>query len=208
MDAPRSAGIKPLRLKVTAYEGKEEDNLHFWFKQLELAMDAALLTDERLEVAYALSHLGGRAWSWALMPSESLHEAFRSWESLRTSLQRAFEPPNAAFRTRSKFLACKQGKRELSEYVHELRELAAAMAAQPLRQETMVTVFMEGLRMGPPRDQLFRMSPRTLEEAIEIARQEEYSLRQTRSTTTAIPSRIRASAGGPTPMEISSIDSN
>ncbi|POM76975.1 Gag protein, partial [Phytophthora palmivora] len=43
-------------LKVNPYEGKEGENLHFWVREVELAMDAALISTERLRVALALSN--------------------------------------------------------------------------------------------------------------------------------------------------------
>ncbi|POM80365.1 Gag protein [Phytophthora palmivora] len=52
---------KPLRLKVNPYEGKKGENLYFSVREVELAMDAALISTERLRVAFALSNLGGRA---------------------------------------------------------------------------------------------------------------------------------------------------
>ena len=194
-------GPKPLRLKVPLFEGKSGDNLFLWVKEVEIAMAAALLDHEQLKTAFALSNLGGRAKSWVLTRAENFYEAFPTWSILRAELVRAFEPPNAAFRTRSRFLACKQGRRELDEFVHELRELVAAMAAHPLQEDTMVTVFMEGLKVGPPRDQVFRADPRTLEQAIDIARREEYMLRQSRSVT---PSN--RPAGGPVPMDVSAAE--
>ncbi|POM67601.1 LOW QUALITY PROTEIN: Gag protein [Phytophthora palmivora] len=42
----KSAQPKPLRLKVNPYEGKEGENLHFWVRAVELAMDAALISTE------------------------------------------------------------------------------------------------------------------------------------------------------------------
>ena len=59
--APKPVQPKPLRLKVHPFEGKEGENLHFWVREVELAMDAALVSDERLRVAFALSNLSGRA---------------------------------------------------------------------------------------------------------------------------------------------------
>ncbi|KAG3056658.1 hypothetical protein PI125_g25525 [Phytophthora idaei] len=34
---------KPLRLKVSPYEGEEGETLHFWVREVELAMDSALI---------------------------------------------------------------------------------------------------------------------------------------------------------------------
>ncbi|GMF31005.1 unnamed protein product [Phytophthora lilii] len=62
---PKVVQPKPLKLKVHPYDGKEGENLHFWIREVELAMDAALISDERLRVAFALSHLSGRAKTWA-----------------------------------------------------------------------------------------------------------------------------------------------
>ncbi|POM65937.1 LOW QUALITY PROTEIN: Gag protein [Phytophthora palmivora] len=42
----------------------------------------------------------------------------------------------------------------------------------------MVTVFMDGLKVGPSRTQLFRVHANTIDEAIQIALQEEYSHKQ------------------------------
>ncbi|POM72748.1 Gag protein, partial [Phytophthora palmivora] len=54
----KPAQPKPLRLKVNPYEGKMGENLHYWARGIELAMDAALISTERLRVAFALSNLG------------------------------------------------------------------------------------------------------------------------------------------------------
>ncbi|POM68548.1 Gag protein [Phytophthora palmivora] len=132
MDEVKPAQPKPLRLKVNPYEGKEGENLHFWVNEVELAVDAALISTERLRVAFALSILG---------------------------------------------------------------------------------VFMDGLKVGPSRTQLFRVHANTMEEAIQIALQEEYSHRQAR-TPTSVRQSHNASSGavqgapaagastGPVPMEL------
>ncbi|POM66653.1 Gag protein, partial [Phytophthora palmivora] len=53
-------------LQPPAAERKPEGgNLHFWVIEVELAMDAALISTERLRVAFALSNLEGRAKTWA-----------------------------------------------------------------------------------------------------------------------------------------------
>ncbi|POM78493.1 LOW QUALITY PROTEIN: Gag protein [Phytophthora palmivora] len=48
---------------------------------------------------------------------------------------------------------------------------------EPLPEHIKVTVFMDGLKVGPSRTQLFRVHANTMEEAIQIALQEEYSHR-------------------------------
>ncbi|POM73985.1 Gag protein [Phytophthora palmivora] len=72
---------------------------------------------------------------------------------------------------------------------------------------------MDGLKVGPSRTQLFRVHANTMEEAIQIALQEEYSHRQAR-TPTSVWQDHNASSGavqgapaagastGPVPMEL------
>uniref|UniRef100_H3H624 Retrotransposon gag domain-containing protein n=1 Tax=Phytophthora ramorum TaxID=164328 RepID=H3H624_PHYRM len=180
MAEQKSVQPKPLRLKVNPYEGKEGENLHFWVQEVELAMDVALVSDERLRVAFALSHLSGRAKSWAYTREATTPGCFASWAQLCEKLRAAFLPANYEYRQRSRFLACKQGRRELHEYIQEMRELTASLVGNPLHEHIKVTVFVDGLRVGSARTQLFRVQASTLEEAIQIALQEEYSHRQAR----------------------------
>ncbi|POM62399.1 Gag protein [Phytophthora palmivora] len=131
-------------LTVNPYEGKEGESLYFWVRKVELTMDGALISTERLRVAFALSNLGGTALS--RLPSGDYEN-----------------------RQRSRFLACKQGKRELHEYIQEMRVLAASLVGNSLPEHIKVTVFMDGLKVGPSRTQLFRVHANTMEEATQIA---------------------------------------
>ncbi|POM75939.1 LOW QUALITY PROTEIN: Gag protein, partial [Phytophthora palmivora] len=128
-------------------------------------------------------------------------------------LRAAFLPANYEYRLRSRFLACKQGKRELHEYIQEMRVLAASLVGNPLPEHIKVTVFMDGLKVGPSRTQLFRVHANAMEEAVQIALQEEYGHRQAR-TPTSVWQGHNASSGavqgapaagastGPVPMEL------
>ncbi|POM68955.1 Gag protein [Phytophthora palmivora] len=95
--------------------------------------------------------------------------------NLGSALRAAFLPANYEYRQRSRFLACKQGKRELHEYIQEMRVFAASLR-EPLPEHIKVTVLMNGLK-------LFRVRANTMEGAIQIALQEEYSHRQARTPT-------------------------
>ncbi|POM58195.1 Gag protein [Phytophthora palmivora] len=204
---------KPLRLKVNPYEGKEGENLHFWVREVELAMDAALISTERLRVAFALSNLGGRTKTWAYTRDATTPGCFTTWAQLCEQLRAAFFPVNYEYRQCSSFLACKQGKRELHEYIQEMRVLAASLVRNLLPEHIKATVFMDGLKVGPSRTQLFRVHANTMEEAIQIALQEENSHRQT-CTPTSVWQGHNASTGavqgapaagastGPVPMEL------
>ncbi|POM75255.1 Gag protein, partial [Phytophthora palmivora] len=162
----------------------EGENLHFWVREVELAMDAALISTERLRVAFVLSNLGA-----------------------------AFLPASYEYRQRSRFLACEQGKRELHEYIQEMRILAASLVGNPQPEHIKVTVFLDGLKVGSSRTQLFRVHANTMKEAIQIALQEGYSHRQAR-TPTSVWQGHNASSGavqgapaagastGPVPMEL------
>ena len=55
---------------------------------------------------------------------------------------------NVAYRQRSLFLQCKQGKRSLQDYMMELQSLEEAVAGAPLSEDVKVTVFMDGVRPG------------------------------------------------------------
>ncbi|KAG3031278.1 hypothetical protein PC121_g18774 [Phytophthora cactorum] len=198
---------KPLRLKVNPYEGKEGGNIHFWVREVELAMDAALISTEQLRVAFALSNLSGRAKSWAYTREATTPGCFASWAQLCEQLRAAFLPANYEYHQRSQFLSCKQGKRELHEYIQEMRELTAPLVGNPLHEHIKVTVFMDGPRVGPAHTQLFRVQANTLEEAIQVALQEEYSHRQARTLAYAWPGGSTPSANltapsGPVPMEL------
>jgi hypothetical protein len=96
---------------------------------------------------------------------------------------------------RARMLGCKQGKRSLHEFVQELQYLRAALTSDPLPESLLVTLFMEGLRQGPARLQLFRRIPQTLDQAIKEAFMEEYSHRS-----------ANGNSKGPSPMELNNAD--
>ncbi|KAE8986955.1 hypothetical protein PR003_g23511 [Phytophthora rubi] len=101
---------------------------------------------------------------------------------------------NVAYRHRSSFLRCKQGKRSLQDYVMELHNLEAAMAGAPLSEDVKVTVFIDGVRMGPVQTELFRRQPNTFNEAVHIAMLEDHCVRSAQGHTP----HVEASEG-PTP---------
>ncbi|POM77005.1 Gag protein, partial [Phytophthora palmivora] len=124
---------------------------------------------------------GGRAKTWAYTREATTPGCFTTWVQPCQQLRAAFLPANYEYRQRSRFLAYKQGKRELHEYIHEMRVLAASLVGNPLPEH--IKVFMDGLKVGPSRTQLFRVHANTMEEAIQTALQEEYSHRPARTPT-------------------------
>ncbi|KAG3242759.1 hypothetical protein PI124_g12396 [Phytophthora idaei] len=130
-DARGSTRPKPLLVSVKTFEGKDGENLLLWTREVEMVMGSALLQNEQQRVALGISKLGGRAREWALTCA---------------TIAGMFAPPNQAYRIRSHFLATRQGKKELLDYVQELRTLIAGTAVDPLPEAVTLTVFMEGLR--------------------------------------------------------------
>ncbi|POM59973.1 LOW QUALITY PROTEIN: Gag protein [Phytophthora palmivora] len=159
----KPAQPKPLRLKVNSYEGNEGENLHFWVREVELAMDAALISTERRRVAFSLSNLGGRerpgrtrARRQRRVVSQPGLSCVITFFQATTSIASA----RASLPVNKGSVSCTNTSRRL---------LAASLVGNPLPEHIKVTVFMDGLKVGPSRTQLFRVHANTMEEAIQIA---------------------------------------
>ena len=91
-----------------------------------------------------------------------------------------FAPPNQAYRVRSRFLSSRQDKKELSEYVQELRTLIASMQLDSLPEMVLITIFMEGFHTGVARKEVFRVHPTSFEAAVDIALNAEFNWKAAR----------------------------
>ncbi|KAG3110054.1 hypothetical protein PI124_g8088 [Phytophthora idaei] len=165
-----------------------------------MAMGSTLLQNEQQCVALAISKLGGRAREWALTCGTSVDAAFPTWAQLKQQLSRMFAPPNQAYRIRSRFLATRHGKKELLDYVQELRTLIAGTAADPLPEAVTLTVFMEGLRTSAARKEVYRVHPSSFEEAVNVALNAEHNFRSARPGWYA---ECAGTSSGPEPMDLS-----
>ncbi|OWY92273.1 hypothetical protein PHMEG_00038794, partial [Phytophthora megakarya] len=93
-------------------------------------------------------------------------------------LKLAFEPPQNEFRSSAEFLDLQLGKHDVHTYAQRARYLVSNVVTDPMDEATKVVTFMKGLRDGPVKTYLFREYPSTLEAAITLAMQEEFSLKQ------------------------------
>ncbi|GMG16912.1 unnamed protein product [Phytophthora fragariaefolia] len=112
----------------------------------------------------------------------------------------SIRPPNQTYRIHSRFLATRQGKKELVDYVQELRALIAAMEVDPLPEAVAVTVFMEGLRTGVARSEVFRTHPTSFEEAVNVALNSEFNFKSLQLGWNASYANL---SSGPEPMDLS-----
>ncbi|KAE9028544.1 hypothetical protein PR001_g11710 [Phytophthora rubi] len=200
--AARPTTTKPVKMSVPTFDGKDSDSLVFWVREIEIALSAGQIYDARAQVAFALSTWEG-AHAHGLWPvRRRLRGYFTSWSFMEQELRSTFLLANVAYRHRSSFLRCKQGKRSLQDYVMELHNVEAAMAGAPLSEDVKVTVFMDGVRTGPVRTEFFRRQPKTFNEAVHIAMLEDHCVRSAQGHTP----HVEASEG-PTPMDISLAES-
>uniref|UniRef100_A0AAV1UVI6 Retrotransposon gag domain-containing protein n=1 Tax=Peronospora matthiolae TaxID=2874970 RepID=A0AAV1UVI6_9STRA len=162
---------------------------------------ARRIDDGDMQVVFAQSNLAGRAKTWAL--GLKLHDpnAFGSLEVFKSRLRQTFEPRRAEFRARTELLKLKQGKRDVHAYAQHTRHLTSCISSNPVDEHTLVSVFMQGLADGPVKTHLFRLELDSLEQAISIAEQEDFSLRQARASSTSYRQPRRYDSGGPEPME-------
>ncbi|POM76392.1 LOW QUALITY PROTEIN: Gag protein [Phytophthora palmivora] len=130
----KPAQSKPLRIKVNPYEGKCGSHL------------------DRATPGYFFPVQPGRLGEdLGVHARATTPGCFTTWAQLCQQLRAAFLPANYEYRQRSRFLAWKQGKRELHEYIQEMRVLAASLVGNPLPEHTKVIVFMVGLKVSPSR---------------------------------------------------------
>ncbi|KAF1313536.1 putative retroelement, partial [Globisporangium splendens] len=197
----------PLKLGVSPYRGGENEPLARWFVELDAATTARQLRDPMQQVLFAMSNLAGRAKSWAYGKRLADLNCFPSYDHFKTELKKAFEPPQSEFRARAEFLKLRQGRFDLHSYAQRARYLVSSIVDEPIDVPTQVATFMAGLNDGPIRNQLFREYPKTLDEAIKRAMQEEFSMKQAKFQGFASRPMRQSNVAhdGPEPMDISYI---
>jgi len=179
----RQAPKNPVKLNVSFFEGKEGQNIAEWFLECSKAIRSLKIEDEIDKVDFVMSYLRGRAKTWAYTQQMNSPDCFPTLGEFFSSLRKVFSPSQSNHTYKIKFLYSKQGNRDLHEYVHELRTCSAAFADNPIDMDTMVKVFIHGLKSGPARHELFRRGSENLnlEQAIEIAFKEDMSHKQAKT---------------------------
>ncbi|KAG3046582.1 hypothetical protein PI125_g26953 [Phytophthora idaei] len=151
-----------------------------------------------------MSCLGGRARSWAYGRRLTDATCFGTYAEFKEEFRQAFEPPKNEFRSRAEFLDLQQGKHDVHAYAQRARYLVWNIVTNPMDEATKVVTFMKGLRDGPVKTYLFREYPSTLEAAVTLDMQEEFSLRQAKLHVNVAKMACPVMrTGGPEPMDLS-----
>ncbi|KAG2850383.1 hypothetical protein PC113_g16840 [Phytophthora cactorum] len=172
-------------------------------QSLKLHLDASSTIRRRLRSPYhVLADERARSWAYGRRLADAT--CFGTYAEFQEKLRQAFEPPNNEFRSRAEFLDRQQGKHDVHAYAQLARYLVSNIVTNPMDEATKVVTFMKGLRDGPVKTYLFREYPSTLEAAITLAMQEEFSLRQAKLHVN-VPRMARPvmRTGGPEPMDLS-----
>ncbi|GMF52852.1 unnamed protein product [Phytophthora fragariaefolia] len=167
--------VKP---DASTYSGEGEGRLHLnrWFCEVDIAIEARQLSTELARTRFLLSKLAGKAKEWALGKPVADASCFPTMASMKTNLRLAFEPPQDESVLRSTFLALKQGRMFMLEYVQRARHLVSCITTHPVDMATQVHVFISDMSAGYQRFYLTRKTPPTLEEAFAVAFLEDYSV--------------------------------
>ncbi|KAG3088404.1 hypothetical protein PI124_g2904 [Phytophthora idaei] len=196
--------VQALKLHVSNCVGKEGEPLLRWLVEIDTAIAARRIFDDPSKVAFAMSCLGGRARSWAYGRRLTDATCFGTYAEFKKELRQAFEPPKNELRSRAEFLELQQGKHDVHAYAQRARYLVSNIVTNPMDEATKVVTFMKGLRDGPIKTYLFREYSSTLEAAITLAMQEEFSLRRAKLHVN-VPrmARLVIRTGGPEPLNLS-----
>lgn len=219
----RNAGNnpRPIKFRVSTYNGKDKENILRWFIELETAMAARLINVEESKVGFAISQLGGRAKDWALGLKLADSGCFPDYASFKMQLRATFEPAQHELRARTDFLSLRQGSRSLHDYIQDLRFLISCCVEVPIDASTQVARFMMGLNAGPIRDEVYRHEYTNVDDAIRKALETEFRVRRNhydasrgKFSSRSYGSRANHSSNssnsssGPTPMDLSTINAS
>ncbi|KAG3181154.1 hypothetical protein C6341_g6546 [Phytophthora cactorum] len=178
--------VQSLKLHVSNYVGQEGEPLLRWLVEVDTAIAARRIFDDPAS---------GRRLTDST--------CFGTYAEFKEELRQAFEPPKNEFRSRTEFLDLQQGKHGVHAYAQRARYLVSNIVTNPIDEANKIATSMKGLRDGPVKTYLFREHPSTLEAAITLVMQEEFSLRQAKLHVN-VPRMARPTirTGGPEPMDL------
>jgi len=207
--SPNGGRPRELKLHIATYNGHEKESLRRWFVEVETGIAARQITDDAMKVAFAMSQLRGRAREWGFNCRMANPYCFPTFDDFKEEIAIQYEPPRTLHRAIAEFLELQQGKSSLHDYIQRMKFLISCAYADPPSQSTSVTHFMRGLKSGPVRDEVYRHSPETFDEAVRLALEAEFNYRQQKFDS-GISNKYKSSGlsrnDGPTPMEICAID--
>jgi len=87
-------GPKAVMLAVPRYEGKDSENLLRWLLEVSIAANAQLIDNEQMKIAFAMSHMGGRAREWVYTQMMMNPQCFPTWDIFVNKVRGVFMPPN------------------------------------------------------------------------------------------------------------------
>ena len=93
----RESSVRPIKMDITQYRGTEEESLPRWFIEVESAFMARQISDNEMQVFFAMSNLSGRARSWAFGKRLADPHCFAHFGEFRQEIEAAFQPPKCEF---------------------------------------------------------------------------------------------------------------
>ncbi|KAF1319508.1 reverse transcriptase, partial [Globisporangium splendens] len=177
----------PLKLDVSPYRGGENEPLSRWFVELDAAIAARQLRDPSQQVLFAVSPCGSCEELGVWQAFSDLN-CFPSYDHFKTELKKAFEPPQ-------------------SEFLHAPSSSSFVKAVSTFTRMHNVLVTLVSSIVDEPIDVPTQVYPKTLDEAIERAMQEEFSMKQAKFHGFASRPMRQSNVAhdGPEPMDISYI---
>jgi len=198
-----STKIDVVKLDVSSYsgEGAKRLALNRWLCEVDIAVQARQLSTEFARTHFLLSKLSGKAKKGALGKLVANPGCFPDMASLKDDLRLAFEPQQDENHHRSAFLALKQGRSSMLDYIQRARHLSSCIVTNPIDMVTQVHVFVSGMNAGHQRFYLTRKPPESLEDAFAVALREDFSV----MASQVHQHSFHRAVSEPEPMEIDAI---